>query len=455
VTTAEELLDRAPISRLHKRVWLVAAMGIMLDGFDFFVVGVTLPLITQDFDATALQQGLIASAAVIGAVIGALLAGPISDRIGRKLLFRIDLILFIVFALASALAWDAWSLIVFRILLGVAIGADYPLSAAYAAEIAPSRSRNRMLVGVISFQAIGSLIGVGLGLLILEIYPEVGAWRWIFASGAVLAVFVVLARIGVPESPRWLLTQGRPEEAAKVVSRFVGETVRADQVTTSAAEPGVPWRTLFTAEFRRRTTFTSAPWFLMDIVVYGIGVFTPTIIAGIVVTNSQSFIGHEITSLEGTAFTDIFLVLGFLAALILINRVGYLRLQVVGFVAMFIGLGLLAFASGLPGGADGYYWLAFAGFAMSNFFQNAGPNSTTFLLPAVVFPTRIRATGEGFGAAAGKAGAVVVTLFFPILQDSIGLSATVGIMAAGALLAAVITLASRPVHAQTPIPARR
>jgi len=445
VASAGELLERAPLSRLHKRVWLVAALGIMLDGFDFFVVGVCLPLISRDLSTTALQEGLIASAAVVGSVIGALTVGPIADRIGRRLVFRIDLLMFVVFALASAFAWDAWSLIVFRLLLGVAIGADYPLSACYAAEIAPARSRHRMLVGVVSFQAIGSLVGVGVGLLVLNLSPSVDAWRWVFGSGVVIAGLVVLARIGVPESPRWLLSQGRREEAAAVISRFVGHPVHPDQVLPPATVASRrTWRPLFTAEFRRRTVLTSVPWFLLDIVVYGIGVFTPTIIAALVVTDSTTYIGGAITSLQGTAFTDLFLVLGFAGALLLINRAGFVRLQVTGFVAMGVGLSLLALAAALPGGAEKYFWLAFLGFAVSNLFQNLGPNSTTFLMPAVVYPTRMRATGAGFGAATGKAGAVVVTLFFPLLIDGIGLSATVGLMAVGALTAAVVTVLTRP-----------
>ena len=447
MTSAERLLDEARMTPLHRRIWLVAALGLLLDGFDFFVIGVCLPLIAVDFDLTPGTTGLLASAAVLGSVLGAVVLGPVADRIGRRLVFRLDLLLFVAAALASALAWDVWSLISFRFLLGVAIGADYPLSSSYAAEVAPRRHRDRLLVGVISFQAVGSLLGVSLGLLAIRANPAPDAWRWILGAGALLAVLVVIARHGLPESPRWLLSQGRREEAAEVVTRLVGQRVRPEQVTT-IPEERVPWSRLFGSALRRRTVFTSVPWFLMDIVVYGVGVFTPTILAGLVVDQNVGSTGSTVnavtTGLRETGVTDVFLVLGFVAALLLVRRVGAYRLQVTGFVAVAVGLVLLAVSSALPGGAEQYYWLAFVGFAVSNFFQNMGPNPTTFLMPAVTFPTSVRATGAGFAAASGKAGAVVVTLGFPSLQDRLGLAPTVGLMAVGAVVAAVVTVVARP-----------
>nr|WP_281359044.1 MFS transporter [Isoptericola chiayiensis] len=433
---------------MHRRIWLVAALGLMLDGFDFFVIGVCLPLIAAELAPSELETGLIASSAVVGSVFGALLGGILADRIGRRTMFRLDLVLFVLAALACALAWDVWSLILFRFVLGLAIGADYPLSSSYAAEVAPRRSRRRLLVGVISFQAVGSLLGVGLGLAILDLDPSEGAWRWILGSGAVLAFAVVLARIGVPESPQWLLAQGERTEAADVVSRLVGRPVAADDLSPPPPAEQVSQRELFTAGLRRLTLVTSVPWFLLDVVVYGVGVFTPTVLAAVATADADSTVGATVTSLRQTAVTDVFLVLGFAVALVLIYRVGMIRLQVVGFVGIAAGLGTLALAAALPGGVAAYTWLAFAGFAASNFFQNAGPNSTTFVLPAMVFPTRVRATGAGFAAAAGKAGAVVVTFAFPLLEEWWGLAVTVGVMAAGALVAAVVTVVARPRESQ-------
>lgn len=131
-TTADALqaaLDNTPLERIHWQVWFLSAMGVFLDGFDLFIISVALPLIARQFNTDPWTLGLIGAAAPLGAMLGAMTLGPFTDRWGRKAMYIIDLLFFILFAGLSMLAWDATSLIVFRLLLGVGIGADYPISA--------------------------------------------------------------------------------------------------------------------------------------------------------------------------------------------------------------------------------------------------------------------------------------------------------------------------------------
>src|SRR5262245_40177623 len=122
-------LDEAQFSRLHLRYWLLAALGIMLDGFDFFIIGVANPLLKEDFGLTPAMQGLVTAAAIIGAIVGAGLLGPLGDKIGRRRIFKYDLVLFVVFSVICMFAWNVGSLIAFRFVLGIAIGLDYPIAA--------------------------------------------------------------------------------------------------------------------------------------------------------------------------------------------------------------------------------------------------------------------------------------------------------------------------------------
>jgi hypothetical protein len=181
----------------------------------------------------------------------------------------------------------------------------------------------------------------------------------------------------------------------------------------------------------------------MDIATYGVGVFTPTILAALAFSGNGTYLADDIASTKGAAVLDIFLVIGFALALLLINRVGKIRLQLSGFVAMAVGLVTLAVASALPGGGDQHLVLVFGGFAVFNLFMNMGPNATTYLLPAEAFPTKVRASAHGFATASGKTGAAVGLLLFPFMKGSIGLSPTLVIIAAGCLIAAGVTFALR------------
>ena len=142
-----QALDNAPMTRLHIRFWLLAALGILLDGFDFFIIGVANPLVKKDFHATASQVGLVSAAAIVGAVFGASVLGPLGDRLGRSRIFKYDLYLFVVFSVACIFAWNIWALVAFRFMLGLAIGLDYPLAASYLAEVLPAKKRGRWLTG--------------------------------------------------------------------------------------------------------------------------------------------------------------------------------------------------------------------------------------------------------------------------------------------------------------------
>ncbi|MEX0768053.1 MAG: MFS transporter [Microthrixaceae bacterium] len=441
-TQLDTLLNEAPMTSKHWRVWLLAASGIMLDGFDFFIIGVASPLIAADLGASPKQIGLVAAAAIVGAIIGAVCLGRLTDRLGRKLAFRLDLGLFVVFALLSGLAWNIPSLIAFRFILGIGVGADYPISAAYVAEIAPARHRVRLLVGAFSFQAVGQVLGALVGLCILVTFDSVTSWRYMLAFGAVPALLIILLRRGVPESPKWLAAQGQHEEAAEVVSLLVGQKVEASMIEADAQEApeeAGSFRELFQGGLRRLTLLTTVPWFLMDIATYGIGVFTPVILATLAIQGDGSTLSDAISSTEGAVVIDLFLLVGFAVALVLITRFRHTNMQIAGFMAMAAGLVILSFSTSLTEGSVKSLVLVFAGFILFNICMNAGPNSTTFLLPAEVFPTRVRATGHGLATAAGKTGAAVGVFFFPILEADLGLGVLLPLIAGGCILAAVVT----------------
>lgn len=443
-------LDESRFTELHFRFWLLAALGIMLDGFDFFIIGVASPLLAKDFNLSSAEEGLVTAAAIVGAIVGAGLLGPLADKVGRRRIFRVDLVLFVVFSVICMFAWSMWSLIAFRFVLGIAIGLDYPIAASFLAEVLPAKARGRWLVSAFSLQAVGILLGAAVGVIVLSIAPNVDAWRWMLGFGALPALIIIWLRRGVPESPRWLAQNGHEEEAAEVTERLVGHPVevteadRAKSVETPEGLKALIQPRLFKRGMIRRTIFTSVPWFLMDVATYGVGVFTPTLIAALAVHGANTdFLADDIVSTKATAVLDIFLPIGFLIAILLVERVGRIPLQIAGFIGMTVGLCVLATTALLNGGGEAHIPLVIVGFVLFNTLMNAGPNATTYALPAEVFPSEIRAAGHGFAAACAKFGAALGVFLFPVLLGSIGTSALLFGVAGCCLLGLTVTYALR------------
>jgi MFS family permease len=269
--------------------------------------------------------------------------------------------------------------------------------------------------------------------------------------GIIPALVIIWLRRKVPESPRWLAQNGREEEAREVAESLaqvpvvVTETDRVRREEPSEGIQALFQPQLFRKGMRRRTLFTSVPWFLMDIATYGVGIFTPTLLAAMALSGgaNTNFIADDIAATEGTAFLDIFLVLGFILAIFTVERLGRVRLQLIGFAMMTVGLIVLATASALPGGGNQNIALVFLGFALFNFFMNAGPNATTYALPAEVFPSEVRAAGHGFAAGMAKLGAAIGVFFFPILLDEVGQPALLFGLAGVCIVAFAVTAALR------------
>jgi putative MFS transporter len=447
-----EFMDNAHLRPIHWRIWFLSAMGIFLDGFDLFIIGVALPLITLTFKTTPHVVGLIGAAALIGAVFGAMIGGFLTDRFGRKMLYIFDLFVFVVLCVVSAFSWNPLSLIVFRFLQGIGIGADYPLCAVYISAFMPKRIRGRMLIGAFSFQAIGMFAAAIVGLIILKIFPSAQAWRFMLAFAAIPAVVVMMLRFTVPESARWCLLKGKHKQAANIIGKLVPH--KRDEVHALAAEAHRFYAdikvekhnlaALFKPRHIKNTILAAVPWFLMDISTYGIGIFTPIILAAMAFSGQGlNTIASDFKATEGAAFLDIFLALGFLLNILLVEKWGRIKLQMLGFGGMAVGLSVLAISSIVPAGHAMNIMLIFSGFIIFNLLMNMGPNATTFILPAELYPTRMRATGHGFAAAAGKIGAAVGIFFLPVVRASLGITFTLVMLSIFCVLAFIVTLLLR------------
>jgi nitrate/nitrite transporter NarK len=184
----------------------------------------------------------------------------------------------------------------------------------------------------------------------------------------------------------------------------------------------------------------SVPWFLMDIATYGVGLFTPVILGAIYVSSkTPGPLTAEFADAKGTAAIDLFLLLGFLVGLWAVPRFGRLRMQVIGFVGMTLGMLILLIPVLASGSAAAHIWLVFAGFILFNLTMNAGPNATTFALAPELFPTRIRASAGGFAAATAKVGATLGVFLLPQVKEYGGVALVIAMMAVVSGIGAALT----------------
>ncbi len=441
----------SPMTSMQWRIWALAAAGKFFEGLVVFMTGVALPLIAKEFDISAAQHGLVSAASLAGILVGALLLGGLADVFGRKIMFVGEMAIFLLFLVLLSASPNFTFLVIFLFGVGFALGCDYPTAHLVISESIPSRDRGRLVLGAFGFQALGALTGTAVGYLILKNNPEIGAWRWMYATAIIPAAIVLVGRFFVTESAPWLASRGRVEEAQHEMTRLLARQPlypKAIQLKHARHEGAHPhheagYRAFLKPKNARALVLASVPWFLQDLGTYGIGIFTPTILAaslGHVSDHHHSItelVGKDILAAKGAALIDVLLIIGIVCAIFLADRAGRIPLQIIGFFGCAAGLLLAAFSVDYPGTAGTL--LLFAGFMLFNFMTNLGPNAQTYLIAGEVFPTAVRGTGAGLAAAFAKIGAVLTAFLFPILLADIGTKPLLYILVATSLLGAAVT----------------
>jgi MFS transporter, putative metabolite transport protein len=200
---------------------------------------------------------------------------------------------------------------------------------------------------------------------------------------------------------------------------------------------------LFSRGYRARTALVTIPWFLMDIATHGVGLFTRQFSErSKFLEKKRGLTTHDFALAEGSALIDLFLLIGFLFGVWMVPRFGRIRMQAVGFAGMVLGMLMLVTAVGLTNSRL-HIALVFAGFILFNVWMDAGPNTTTFTLAPILFPTQFCGTAGGFAAGVAKLGATLGVFLLPIVKEKFGLQSVLGIVSAVSLLGLIITFALR------------
>jgi MFS family permease len=430
--TVSQLLDDAPTSRFHHRAVLISGMGFFTDAYDLFVIGTVAAIVKIQWNLSTSQTSWVTGAAIFGAFVGAFVFGRLADVFGRKVVYTTVAAIMIFGAVASAFAPDFLFLVGARMILGLGIGGDYPVSAVLMSEYSNRADRGRLVGMVFSMQAIGLIVGPLVGLLLL--YSGVSdslVWRILLGVGALPAAAVIYFRAKMPESPRYkALVQGRADQAAKELHQFADGAL--DASTTSDGGQHLMGLRQFLANPRMLLMLvgTAGCWFLFDYAYYGNTLSLPSILSEVSPNANM-----ELKLLLTLALFVVFALPGYALAVWKMDKIGHRRLQFIGFAVMAACFILLGAVPSLTTTVAPFIAI----FGVSYLFTEFGPNMTTFILPSEIFPVNMRTTGHGVAAGVGKLGAFVGVFLVPQLAAHIGLRGLLYVAGGAAVLGFVLT----------------
>lgn len=389
-------LERLPHSRWHVKVRFLIGAVTFFEAFDQLLAASALPVLTEDWHLSTGQATFAVTTASVGMLIGALVAGWLGDRIGRVRTVALGVATTGVASLAVALANGIELFSLFRFVQGLGIGGVVPVAATYINEIARSDKRGRF---VLLYEMIFPAGLAAASLVAVWVVPNLG-WRAMFVIGALPVVVAALLPKQVAESPRWLLTQGRDEEAERVIARIEAEVEKAvgeplPQPSGAPAEEVVRGRLrdLFTGRYLRRTTVLSALWFVAYYVNHGISTWLPSLY-------TKNFGLDLTTALVYTLLSNVTGLIGTFAVALVIDRIGRRPALVAALAGTALALGTLALAGVTSG-------LQVAVFASCTTFFVYAINAGLYLYSPELYPTSNRARGAAFGGLWNRLGVIL------------------------------------------------
>lgn len=441
--SVSERLDALPFTRRHGRVLTGSGIGWALDAMDVGLISFIIAALVEHWGITKTESGLIASIGFAGMAIGASLGGLLADRLGRRQVFAITLLVYGLATGASALVGGIGLLLVLRFLVGLGLGAELPVASTYVSEFAPARIRGRIIVILEAFWAVGWTAAALIGYFVVPLGSD--GWRWAFALGAVPAVYALIVRWSLPESPRWLARRGRLAEAERIVADFersagrakpgggsapsAGDGIAAGSDMPAASASSAPsgpalaaggrLAALWSREFRARTLSIWAVWFCVNFAYYGAFIWIPSILvdAGFSLVRSFGF----------TLLITLAQLPGYAVAAWVIEKWGRrltLSVFLVGSAASAMVFGTVHSEGAIIA----------SGMALS--FFNLGAWGALYAVTPELYPTSLRGTGAGWAAGVGRIASIVAPLVVPVLLVAGGSALTFGVFAVFFIVAA-------------------
>ncbi|MFC5062640.1 MFS transporter [Actinomycetospora atypica] len=428
---ASAALETLPLSRWHRTIVVLVGIGSFFDLYEVFLGGVLAPILAKEFALGSTGKAAVVASGFLGMFVGANVLSVLADRLGRRRVFLLNLLTYSLFSLLAAFSPNIETFLVLRFLAGIGLGCELVLVDTYLAEFLPAKVRGRYIAWAYTVGFLGVPVAALLGgkLVAAQEIAGVEGWRWLLVAGSLGALFVIVMRRVLPESPRWLESRGRPEEAERVVrdvAARVGAPHAVDELPPRlpvdpvvARSTGEVLRIAFT-DYRRRTVMLFVFQILQTVAYYGFGTLAPLVLVskGFEITES---LGYAALSFAGYP-------IGSLLSVPLVER--FERKYLIIGSALAIGFFGIVFAA-----ASTPWLIVLAGFLLttaSNVFSNS-----FHIYQAEIFPTAIRSTASGVAYSLSRGTSVVLPFIAVPLLATAG---PVAVFGGSAVLIVVLCL---------------
>lgn len=434
--TRTERLERLPFTSKHRRLLGTSGVGWALDAMDVGLISFVIAALGQQWALDDTTKSWIISMGFVGMALGATLGGLLADRIGRRSVFALTLLVYGLATGATALVTSVGALLVLRFLVGLGLGAELPVASTLVSEFAPKKIRGRVVVLLEAFWALGWIAAAVIGYFVVAGSED--GWRWALALGAVPALWSLVIRWKTPESIRFLEAKGRHDQAETIVREFeeasqaagarpgsddVIDATAFDIMTSSSSGTTTIQdtdQTIFSPGLRRRTIALWVVWFCINLSYYGAFTWIPSLLT------AQGF--TLVRSFEFTLIMTLAQLPGYAVAAWLIEVIGR-RMTLALFLAGSAGAAIAFGLAGSPG------TIVAAGCALS--FFNLGAWGALYAIGPELYPTSVRGTGTGSAAGVGRIASIIAPLLVPFLVSSGGLTLTFGVFSAAFAVAAL------------------
>ncbi|WP_436404999.1 MFS transporter [Pantoea rodasii] len=323
-------VEDVPINRFHRLLTVRSGGGSFVDGYVLSIIGIAMTKVSPALGLSPLWEGLIAASALIGIFFGGFMGGVLTDRLGRRMIYFVGPTLFILCSLAQFWVQSGEVLFALRFMTGIAVGIEYPVATAFLVEFMPKKSRGPCLATLTILWFAGAATAYLVGEALLN-FGGAEAWRYTLASTAAIGALLLIIRMGTPESPRWLISKGRHQEAEAVIRRVYGSSFSLKNLPEQAENKHLSFGSLLHSGYGKRMAFVTLFWTCSVIPVFAVYAFAPKVLQALHLSGDWASYGS-------IAITLLFVV-GCVIGTRLVNSLGRRKLLLHSF--LWSGLALL------------------------------------------------------------------------------------------------------------------